>query len=262
MAAIVLIPGAAELVGEVSNSHPLFILAVYSSANSAILVVLAYGVQAGVRLVLSRLAVWRIRAGWWAFLILGVPAIYLAGAAVGGLGDWRLPEGLPGAMLFMLLLGPVEELGWRGFMQPLLQRGMAPLWAGLIVGVIWKTGTCLRSSPGAQCKASGASCRLFRIGGAQRDLHGALQLRARQPSSGAPALPGQQPALAGCAAVRHGALRRRGSRHGLATPRADAVARWRRDRDHAGSTLNRDRAFPGDMRAGVARGSAAVSEPI
>lgn len=67
-----------------------------------------------------------------------MPAIYLAGAALGGgLGDWRLPEGIPGAMLFMLVLGPVEEFGWRGFMLPLLQRRMAPLWAGLVVGVVW-----------------------------------------------------------------------------------------------------------------------------
>lgn len=138
MAAYFLIPGAAEFVGEVSNSHPLFILAVYAPAISAILLVLSYGGFAGLRRFLSRLALWRVSLGWWAFLILGVPAIYLAGAALGGgLGEWRLTEGLVGAMLFMLVLGPVEEFGWRGFMLPLLQRRMAPLWAGLVVGVVW-----------------------------------------------------------------------------------------------------------------------------
>jgi uncharacterized protein len=34
-------------------------------------------------------------------------------------------------------LGPVEEFGWRGVMQPLLQRHMAPIWAGLIIGATW-----------------------------------------------------------------------------------------------------------------------------
>ena len=37
----------------------------------------------------------------------------------------------------MFVLGPVEEIGWRGFALPLLQRKMAPLWAGLILGLIW-----------------------------------------------------------------------------------------------------------------------------
>jgi membrane protease YdiL (CAAX protease family) len=92
-----------------------------------------------------------VSPSWWAFLILGVPAIYLAGAALGdGLGDWRLPEGLVGAVLFMLVLSPVEEFGWRGFMLPLLQRWMAPLWAGLVVpsGSNWKRGWSSPCSPG------------------------------------------------------------------------------------------------------------------
>lgn len=37
----------------------------------------------------------------------------------------------------MLILGPMEEFGWRGFAMPLLQRRMAPVWAGLVLGVIW-----------------------------------------------------------------------------------------------------------------------------
>jgi hypothetical protein len=38
-----------------------------------------------------------------------------------------------------LLLGTIEEFGWRGIAQPLLQRKLAPFWAGLIVGIIWAT---------------------------------------------------------------------------------------------------------------------------
>jgi uncharacterized protein len=40
-------------------------------------------------------------------------------------------------MFMMLFLGPVEEFGWRGVAQPLLQRRMAPLWAGLLIGATW-----------------------------------------------------------------------------------------------------------------------------
>ncbi|EPX81056.1 Abortive infection protein [Litoreibacter arenae DSM 19593] len=31
----------------------------------------------------------------------------------------------------------MEEFGWRGLALPLLQRKMAPIWAGLLLGIIW-----------------------------------------------------------------------------------------------------------------------------
>ena len=37
----------------------------------------------------------------------------------------------------MAIIGPVEEFGWRGVLLPLLQRRVAPIWAGLILGAIW-----------------------------------------------------------------------------------------------------------------------------
>jgi membrane protease YdiL (CAAX protease family) len=40
-------------------------------------------------------------------------------------------------LVIMLFLGPIEEFGWRGVAQPLLQRHVAPIWAGLIIGTVW-----------------------------------------------------------------------------------------------------------------------------
>lgn len=37
----------------------------------------------------------------------------------------------------MAIKGPVEEFGRRGLALPLLQRKLAPIWAGLILGAIW-----------------------------------------------------------------------------------------------------------------------------
>jgi hypothetical protein len=138
-----LVPTPVEaLFGAVSAHHPMFILAVHAPAIAAFTLVMWHGGGSGLMRFLSRLGLWRCPAGWTAFLLLGIPAVYFAAAAYGGaLTGWA--SGLPGtgallgAMAFMLVLGPVEEFGWRGFALPLLQRRMAPVWAGLVLGLIW-----------------------------------------------------------------------------------------------------------------------------
>lgn len=130
------------LFGEISGRHPLFILAVYSPAIAALIVVRAYGGASALARFLSRLLLWRAPAIWYAVLLLGLPAIYFAGAAVKGvpLASPVLSETLAtvlAAMVFMLVLGPIEEFGWRGVALPLLQRCMAPIWAGVVLGLIW-----------------------------------------------------------------------------------------------------------------------------
>lgn len=128
--------------GMITGSHPAFFLAVWSPAIAGFAVVLAYGGLAGVKCFLSRLLLWRCPAPWVAFLILGIPLVFAAGALVkGNLFADPFPFPTVGAALtamgLMLVLGPVEEFGWRGVALPVLQRFMAPLWAGLIVGATW-----------------------------------------------------------------------------------------------------------------------------
>lgn len=129
-------------LGPMRASHPLFILAVWAPAISAILLVLWYGGLSGLRRYLSRLLLWRAPIGWYLLLLIGLPAIYYLGAALGGmltreaLAQPPLTE-LLALMGFMLILGPTEELGWRGYALPLLQHRLAPVWAGLVVGVVW-----------------------------------------------------------------------------------------------------------------------------
>ena len=140
-AIFIFLPDIAALFGEVSGSHPLFILAVYTPAISAFLLIAMSGGLSGLGRYLSRLLLWRAPLAWYAFLILGIPLIYALGAAakgnlVGGFPSFTGPE-LLAAMAFMLILGPVEEFGWRGLALPLLQRRLAPIWAGLILGLIW-----------------------------------------------------------------------------------------------------------------------------
>ena len=129
------------IFGEISMSNPLFILAVYSPGIAGVLLVWRHHGIRGLGSFFRRLTLWRMSAVWWLFLILGIPAIVYAGAAVKGTISDPFPfspwyQALP-ALALALFLGPIEEFGWRGLALPLLQRRFAPFWAGLILGVVW-----------------------------------------------------------------------------------------------------------------------------
>jgi membrane protease YdiL (CAAX protease family) len=129
------------IFGEISSSNPLFILAVYSPGIVGVFLVWrSYGLK-GLGSFFQRLTLWRMPSGWWLFLLLGIPALaYLAAALNGTIGD-----PFPFSPLYLVFpalahaffLGTIEEFGWRGIALPLLQRKMAPFWAGLTVGIIW-----------------------------------------------------------------------------------------------------------------------------
>lgn len=131
-----------SLFGPLSAKNPLFILAVYSPAIAGVLLVFRHSGLPGLRGYFSRLLLWRVHWGWYAFLFVGVPILFYSGAALkGNLAEAQFPFPTVSeaalALGFMLVLGPIEEFGWRGFALPLLQRRFAPIWAGLILGVIW-----------------------------------------------------------------------------------------------------------------------------
>jgi len=128
--------------GAMSGRHPAFFLATWAPAIAAFAIVLFYCGWQGVWRFLSRVTLWRCSIWWAAFLLVGVPLVFAAGALVKGslfvnpifAAD---PSAILAAMTVMLFLGPIEEFGWRGVAQPLLQRHLAPIWAGLLIGVTW-----------------------------------------------------------------------------------------------------------------------------
>ena len=135
-------PAQIEAVfGPVSGTHPLFILAVYSPGIAGVLLVWRHYSLTGLDRFFRRLTLWRMPVVWWLLLLVGIPAVKYLGAALNG----KLGEPFPfspwydllPALLIVLFIGPVEELGWRGVALPLLQRRFAPLWASLILGAIW-----------------------------------------------------------------------------------------------------------------------------
>ena len=131
----------AAIFGEIGLTNPLIILAIYSPGLVGIsLVWRDYGLK-GLGSYFRRLTLWRAPRIWWLFLILGIPAIVYIGAAIKGTISDPFPffpwYSMFPSLALALIIGPMEEFGWRGLALPLLQRRFAPIWAGLILGFIW-----------------------------------------------------------------------------------------------------------------------------
>lgn len=130
-----------SVFGEVGYTNPLFILAVYAPGLAGIFLVWRHYGVGGLRSYLRRVTLWRMPGAWWAVLILGIPAAMYAGAAMSGTIDDPFPFSpwyqLIPALGIALMIGPMEEFGWRGLALPLLQRRFTPLMASLILGSAW-----------------------------------------------------------------------------------------------------------------------------
>ena len=131
-----------RIFGELSGHHPLFMLAVYAPATAAFIIVTYHAGLRGLRQYLSRLSLWRCSLAWYAFLLLGIPLIFVVGSLwKGNLSTYEFPfdsfQTVIAALALTLILGPIEEFGWRGLALPLLQRRLAPVWAGLVLGLLW-----------------------------------------------------------------------------------------------------------------------------
>ena len=131
-----------KMFGELTGQHPLFFLAVYAPAIAAFIVIMQKCGVGGLWRYLSRLLLWRCSLSWYIFLILGIPLIFIGGAALkGNLFAESFPfssfQSLFVALVFAAIKGPFEEFGWRGLALPLMQRKFTPIWAGLILGAIW-----------------------------------------------------------------------------------------------------------------------------
>lgn len=129
------------IFGPLSIFNPLFMIMVWSPALSAWAVILATTGWSGFKGYLSRLLVLRARLIWWLLLLIGLPAVFYAGALIKGEPFRLWPFDSAGMALaafgIMAILGPLEEFGWRDLMQPLMQRKLAPFWAATVIGAVW-----------------------------------------------------------------------------------------------------------------------------
>jgi uncharacterized protein len=113
---------------------------------AAVIVALLAGGLRELRALLGQLLRWRVHPIWYVIALLG-PFVLAAGAAaltvatgapapnLEGHPDWL---GIGAALLStIIIVGLFEEVGWRGFALPRLQRRLDALWAALVLGVIW-----------------------------------------------------------------------------------------------------------------------------
>lgn len=141
VALLILFPAQIEAIfGELSYTNPLFILAVYAPGIAGTFLVWRHHGLKGLGSFFRRLTLWRMSLAWWLVLLIGMPAVFYAGAAITGTITEPFPfapwYGVLPALALALFIGPIEEFGWRGVGLPLLQRRFAPLWASLILGAI------------------------------------------------------------------------------------------------------------------------------
>jgi CAAX protease family protein len=101
--------------------------------------------RSGLRDIRAQVLRWRMRLGWYVAALLGpalLPAVgLLLGAAMGNAVP--LVPSLSTLLFVPLVIGALflpalfEEIGWRGYALPRLERRMGLLVASLVLGVIW-----------------------------------------------------------------------------------------------------------------------------
>jgi membrane protease YdiL (CAAX protease family) len=113
-------------------------LGLFAPTFAAIIVTGAIKGKPGIIALLKRLAYWRVGLPWYLFVLFSTAVIgFLA------IGIYVLTGGTAPAISFYFFLpgiitnGLTEEIGWRGFALPELQKKYSALTSSVIIGVIW-----------------------------------------------------------------------------------------------------------------------------
>ena len=128
-----------------------WVLAIFTPAGVAIVLHVYDSGISGLRTAFRPLTAWRFGLRWWIVVLGLAPVIlgvsYAAYLSLGGafqrapvLAQLDGPLGLaivPIALVVTLVLALGEELGWRGYLLPLLQTRFGAAVASLVLGVCW-----------------------------------------------------------------------------------------------------------------------------
>lgn len=133
--------------GEAISDYINIIALIVGPTLSAFIVTGATEGWDGVRRLLRRIVLWRVAPRWYLLVLVGIPALIMLCAVVmpGALASFKA-SAVPTVLFMYVVAGAVflfaggpffEEIGWRGFALPRLQRLYGPLIGTLILGVLW-----------------------------------------------------------------------------------------------------------------------------
>lgn len=123
---------------------PFILIIAYASSLAALITTAVFHGRAGLGKLLRPILKWRVNFGWYAGALLGPMLLIVLANLVfmlaGGRPAWSdfFDIGAVAAGFGAIIAGCLgEEIGWRGFAQPLLQKRTSLLVAAVIVGIIW-----------------------------------------------------------------------------------------------------------------------------
>ncbi len=117
----------------------MFVLMLLGPSTSSLVLSATLDGRTGPGELWARVRRWRIGVRWWAIALLTVPVLVLALLSL--LRAVVAPAFAPGlqigGLVFGLLAGSLEEIGWTGFATPRLLNKYNALTAGFILGLLW-----------------------------------------------------------------------------------------------------------------------------
>lgn len=129
------------LVGELTDTSPIYFLAVAAPTISATILTFARDGWNGLGSLYARLIRWRFGLKWYALVLVGIPVVGWIATLITESDPLKETGNLAQLLLmlfYVLVTGPLcEELGWRGYALPCLLKRFNPFTASLILGVIW-----------------------------------------------------------------------------------------------------------------------------
>jgi uncharacterized protein len=128
------------LPGDPKAYLPAVGLGIFGPLVAATVLTWREGRGAAVRALYARLLSWRVHLGWYV-LALAVPALLLSGGLAllnqagrtGPIGYFPTVGGL----VFGVVISVAEEVGWRGYALPRLERRFGAFAASTLLGLLW-----------------------------------------------------------------------------------------------------------------------------
>lgn len=133
------------LTGGKDFSSPAIIVIGFAPSLMAIATTGYFFGTGGVRSLLRPIGQWRVGLQWYALALPAPLVLVLLAHGIALLSGIELPQTRIALPQLASTIGPLiagslgEEIGWRGFAQPLLQKRYSMFWASVFIGVLWAT---------------------------------------------------------------------------------------------------------------------------